>query len=118
MLFVKLCDKQGLRPLLPVLFLCSAATPFPFLSMATIPTIHLNGTGFTDLRDGYAAAYDAIDKAIDALAKAELNGRDFYLQAPGAYYQARAERDQAFDQLRAAHAYVGEMLAGICDQQR
>jgi hypothetical protein len=86
--------------------------------MATIPTIHLNGTGFTDLRDGYAAAYDAIDKAIDALAKAELNGRDFYPQAPGAYYQARAERDDAFDQLRAAHAYVGEMLAGICDQRR
>lgn len=86
--------------------------------MATIPTVHLNGTGFTDLRDGYAAAYDAIDKAIDALAKAELNGRDFYPQAPGAYYQARDERDQAFDQLRAAHAYVGEMLIGICAQRR
>jgi hypothetical protein len=89
-----------------------------FLPMATIPTVHLNGTGFTDLRDGYAAAYDAIDKAIDALAAAELNGRDFYPQGPDAYYQARKERDQAFDQLRAAHAYVGEMLAGICDQRR
>lgn len=45
-------------------------------------------------------------------------GRDFYPQAPGAYYQARAERDDAFDQLRAVQAYVGEMLAGICDQRR
>lgn len=45
-------------------------------------------------------------------------GRDFYPQGPDAYYQARKERDQAFDRLRAAHAYVGEMLAGICDQQR
>ena len=86
--------------------------------MTTIPTIHLNGTGFIDLRDGYAAAYDAIDKAMDALAKAELNGRDFYVQGPGAYHQARAERDQAFNHLSAAHAYVGEMLAGICDQRR
>ena len=86
--------------------------------MATIPTIHLNGTGFTDLRDGYAAAYDAIDKAIDALANAELNGRDFYPQGPDAYYQARQERDVAFENLRAAHTYVGEMLIGICDQQR
>ena len=84
--------------------------------MTTIPTVHLNGTSATDLRDGYAAAYDAIDKAIDALAKAELNGRDFYPQGPDAYYQARKERDAAFDQLRAAHAYVGEVLAGICDQ--
>jgi hypothetical protein len=86
--------------------------------MATIPTIHLNGTSFTDLRDGYAAAYDAIIKAIDTLSEAELNGRDFYPQGPDAYYQARKERNEAFDQLRAAREYVGEMLAGICDQQR
>ena len=89
-----------------------------FSLMATIPTVHLNGTSFIDLRDGYAAAYDAIDKAIDALAKAELNGRDFYPQGPGAYYEARAERDDAFDRLCAVQTYVGEMLAGICDQQR
>jgi hypothetical protein len=86
--------------------------------MATIPTIHLNGTSFTDLRDGYAAAYDAIDKAIDALANAESNGRDFYPQGPDAFYLHRKERDNAFDQLRAAQQYVGEMLMGICDQQR
>jgi hypothetical protein len=86
--------------------------------MATIPTVHLNGTGFTDLRDGYAAAYDAIDKAMDALAKAELNSRDFYVQEPGAYYRARKERDEAMDKLRDASIYVGEMLAGICDQKR
>ena len=85
--------------------------------MATIPTVHLNGTGFTNLRDGYAAAYDALEKAIDALANAELNGRDFYVQGPAAYSQARAERDEAFLKLRAAHDYVDEMLAGICDQR-
>ena len=55
---------------------------------------------------------------MDALAKAELNGRDFYVQGPAAYSQARAERDTAFSKLRAAHDYVGEMLSGICDQQR
>ena len=85
--------------------------------MATIPTIHLNGTSFTELKDGYAAAYDAIEKAIDALAAAELNGRDFYPQGPDAYYEARKERDAAFDNLRDASIYVGQMLAGICDQQ-
>lgn len=86
--------------------------------MTTIPTIHLNGTGFTTLRDEYAAAYDAIDKAIDALAATTLNGRDYYPQSAGAYYQARDERQAALDKLCEAHHYVGEMLAGICDQQR
>jgi hypothetical protein len=84
--------------------------------MATFPTLHLNGTGKITLRDEYAAAYDAIDKAIDALVAATLNGRDYYPQAEGAYYQARSERDAALEQLRQAHQYAGEMLAGICDQ--
>lgn len=88
-----------------------------FLPMATIPTIHLNGTGFTTLRDEYAAAYDAIDKAIDALVAATSNARDFYPQGADAYYKHRDERSEAFDNLRKAHAYVGEVLAGICDQR-
>jgi hypothetical protein len=84
--------------------------------MATVPTVHLNGTSFNDLRDEYAAAYDAIDQAIDALAAATLNGRDYYMQAEGSYYQARSERDAALGQLRQARQYAGEMLAGIWDQ--
>jgi UDP-N-acetylmuramyl pentapeptide synthase len=86
--------------------------------MTTIPTIHLNGTGFTTLRDEYAAAYDAIDKAIDALAATTANGRDFYPQGADAYYRHRDERQAALDKLREAHQYVGEVLAGICDQRR
>jgi hypothetical protein len=85
--------------------------------MATAPTVHLNGTSFTDLRDEYAAAYDAIDKAIDALAAATMNGRDYYPQGADAFYQARDERQAALDKLREAHQYVGEMLVGICDQR-
>ena len=83
----------------------------------TAPTIHLNGTAFTTLRDEYAAAYDAIDKAMAALASATLNGRDYYPQEPGAYHKARTERDAALDKLRDASLYVGGMLAAICDQQ-
>lgn len=86
--------------------------------MTTTPTVHLNGTGFTTLRDEYAAAYDAIDKAIDALAAATCNARDFYPQGNHAYYAARDERTAALAKLREAHAYVGEILTAICDQQR
>ena len=83
--------------------------------MATFPTLHLNGTGKTDLRDEYAAAYAAIDKAIQTFASTTCNGRDF----PNGwddYYKARDERTEAFTKLREAHAYVGEVLMGICDQ--
>jgi hypothetical protein len=86
--------------------------------MATIPTIHLNGTSYANLRDGYITAHDAIDAAIDALANAELNGRDYYPQGPGAYSQARTERDEALRQLRFAREYATDMLSGILDQER
>lgn len=85
--------------------------------MATIPTIHLNGTGSTTLRDEYAAAYDAIGKAVDALVAATSNARDFYPQGEHAYWHHKAERNAALDSLRSAHEYVGAMLVGICDQQ-
>lgn len=84
--------------------------------MTTTPTIHLNGTGATDLRDEYATAYDAIGAAIDALCDATLNARDYYPQGGDAYYRARNERNQALDKLRQVETYVGEMLAAICDQ--
>jgi hypothetical protein len=86
--------------------------------MATIPTVHLNGTSGADLKREYLSAYEAIDNAIEALAGATLNARDFYPQGAGAYSQARAERDAAFRKLREAQAYVEEMLEGICDQLR
>lgn len=84
--------------------------------MTTIPTLHLNGTSKTDLRDEYAAAYDALTKALEAFASTTCNGRDFYPQGPDAYYKARDERSKAFGHIEAARKYVGEVLMGICDQ--
>jgi hypothetical protein len=92
------------------------ALPSFLFPMATFPTLHLNGTSKTDLEQEYTAAYYAIGKAIDALAAATLNGRDYYPQADGAYYKARSERDAALEQLRQAQQYAGEMVAGIFDQ--
>jgi hypothetical protein len=84
--------------------------------MTTIPTLHLNGTSGTTLRDEYMASYKAIGKAIDSLVAATCNARDFYPQGSDAYYKARDERALAFDQLRQAQHYVSEVLMGICDQ--
>ena len=91
-----------------------ASSPF---SMITIPTIHLNGTGADTLMREYRAAYDAIGKAIDALASTTCNGRDFYVQGGSAYYKARDERQAALDKLRDAQAYCGEICQGIEEQQ-
>jgi hypothetical protein len=84
--------------------------------MTTIPTIHLNGTGATNLRDEYAAAYDSLTKALEAFASTTCNGRDFYPQGADAYYKARDERAEAFGHLEAVRRYVGEVLMGICNQ--
>jgi hypothetical protein len=84
--------------------------------MTTIPTLHLNGTGRTTLRDEYAEAYDALLKAREAFASTTCNGRDFYPQGPDAYYKARDERIAAFAGLEQTIKYVGEVLMGICDQ--
>lgn len=86
------------------------------LTSPTIPTLHLNGTGKTTLRDEYAAAYDAIDQAIRALDSATCNARDFYPQSADAYYQARDERREALGHLLAVKDYTGRILEGICDQ--
>lgn len=85
--------------------------------MATIPTIHLNGTGGKDLWNEYHAAYKAIDAAIDALCDATCNGRDFYPQGPAAFSHARSERDAALTKLREVKSYTEEVLVGIMAQQ-
>jgi hypothetical protein len=85
--------------------------------MATIPTIHLNGTSGKDLWNEYHAAYEAIKTSIDALCDATCNGRDFYPQGPAAFSQARSERDEALRKLREVKAYTEEVLMGIMAQQ-
>lgn len=86
------------------------------LSPATIPSVHLNGTGGATLRDEYAAAYDAIDKAIQALGNATCNARDYYVQSTESYYSARDQRREALGKLLDVKDYVGQILAGVCDQ--
>jgi hypothetical protein len=88
------------------------------LSSPIVPTIHLNGTGGETLKAEYYAAHKAIDAAVEALAAATLNARDYYVQSADAYYQAREERAEAFDKLRQVQNYVEGMLVGIIDQTK
>jgi hypothetical protein len=72
----------------------------------TLPTIHLNGTGAQNLKHEYRAARRAIGAAVDALAAATCNARDFYPQEPGAWQRARAERAEAFRLLQLVSNYA------------
>jgi hypothetical protein len=58
-----------------------------------LPTIHMNGTSARALRWGYCEAISAIQTALEALACAAPNGRDYYPQGPDACVTANAEHD-------------------------
>jgi len=77
-----------------------------FAAMTTLPTIHHNGTGAMTLWQEYRDAHLAIEAAIDALAAATCNARDFYPQGAGAWSGARAERDEVMRQLQQASDYA------------
>ncbi len=64
------------------------------------PTIHLNGTSKRMLMEGYEKAYDTIRDAEKALSEIEFNPRDYYVQDPEAWTEARAEMDKRFAALR------------------
>jgi hypothetical protein len=58
-----------------------------------LPTIHMNGTSARALLEGYCDAISAIHDALDALARAAPNGRDYYPQGPDTCALADAEHD-------------------------
>ena len=60
----------------------------------THPTIHDNGTPARHLADAYSNAADAVNKAVQVMAKSAPNGRDYYTQDEGAYEQAVREHDE------------------------
>jgi hypothetical protein len=67
------------------------------------------------LADEYHAVCQAIDRAFDALAGATCNARDFYLQGPGAYEQARQERREVFRKLGEVQAYAQAWMEAAGD---
>lgn len=55
------------------------------------PTVHLNGTSRADLDKQYEDAYRALGEVVDVVQRAAPNARDYYVQSPDAYTQARDE---------------------------
>lgn len=81
-----------------------------------IPTVHLNGTGKKNLLDELEVAYAKIGEALDALRQVTVHGRDYYVQGPHAYGQARTEMDARLTALETVRKDVLDMHGAILAQ--
>jgi hypothetical protein len=82
------------------------------------PTLHLNGTGFKMLYEGYEAAYRAIGDAKIALSNIEFHSRDYYVnQDEQAWNKAVAERKAQFQALDKVEKEMLEILIDLQHQQ-
>jgi len=79
------------------------------------PTIHLNGTGATDLFKQYADGVLALREALRRLPVP--HGRDYYVQEDGAYERARAESQARADKLREVLEELEGILEGVAQQR-
>jgi len=84
----------------------------------TTPTIHINGTGYKDLWNGYEQAYDAIRAAQEAIRKIEFNARDYYVQSSAAYSKASDERIEQYKKLNEVEEYLLQHLMAIQEQKK
>ena len=80
------------------------------------PTIHLNGTGATTLIAGYEDALAAMRVAIEKMADAGPNARDYYVQNLAAFTQARQEHQARLTALRQVQDDMMTLL-GACQDQ-
>ena len=82
------------------------------------PTIHLNGTSARDLAEVYSNAARAVDEAIDAIAQASPNGRDYYPQGPDAMAKAVDEHSARLEALRQIRTELEELCVYCVDNTR
>lgn len=69
----------------------------------TLPSIHLNGSSREMLASGYHDAYRKLIEFRNAFAAIEFNARDYYVQGPTAFSQARTQRD-------CEHQRIGQLM--------
>ena len=75
-------------------------------------------TSKQDLLNEIRAAYDAINEVSNVLGNVTVHGRDYYVQGPDAYTQARHEHSLRFDALRGVADELLVMYQGIEAQGR
>lgn len=79
------------------------------MTKLAVPTIHLNGTSQQELENQLREAASAVAKAVEKLCQAAPHGRDYYVQEPDGFQQARAEHRARVERLES----VGQELMQI-----
>lgn len=82
----------------------------------TVPTLHLNGSGWNNLYRDYSGALEALKAAMEALPVP--HGRDYYVQDDGAYERARAQFEAQVAKIREVEEEVRAILEKIYEQHR
>ena len=82
-----------------------------------LPTVHMNGTSFKMLFDGYDEAADKLSDFTDAFGNIEFNARDYYVQDADAYTKARDERSAICAKIREIKDYLDKHLEHLDDQR-
>jgi hypothetical protein len=72
----------------------------------TLPIVHINGTSRDTLRAKYLDAYHKLLEFREAFACIEFHARDYYVQGPAAFSQARIERDRESQRLGDLMTYL------------
>ena len=78
-----------------------------------IPTIHMNGTSREALIEQYSVAGNTVMSAMRAMDEASPNGRDYYVQGPGAIGDAQRQHDAQVAKLREVYDYLTLMVDTI-----
>lgn len=81
-----------------------------------IPTVHMNGTSPEQLMEPLLRAHRAIEEALDALAAASPNGRDYYPQGDDALREAQQEHRSRAERLRSVQEELMEIAVAVQDQ--
>lgn len=80
------------------------------------PTVHINGTSANSLQEQYVAAITAVRVALQALADATPHPRDYYVQDPDGFQQARTEHLDRLKRLMAVEDELSMLLQAVYTQ--
>jgi hypothetical protein len=82
----------------------------------TVPTLHLNGSGWDNLYEQYHEALMAIQTALEKLPRP--HGRDYYVQGDHAYMEARRQFEAQREKLVAVEDELQAILSKVYEQHR
>lgn len=81
------------------------------------PTLHINGTSYEMLAEGYDLAHDAIRDALEALGRIEFNARDYYVKE-GSWSRAVTQMDERKRKLREVFDEIEAIMVNLYEQNQ